>query len=329
MRSATSGRREGARRHRLFGLTLLSEFDFRSRLSPGRGEADLIFSVVRDAPVEAALGEPVYESPLLDDAGDSLSRLYRLPSHELLRFGDALDFYLGADRIDCHQRLAEGSHLVEIRLLGPVLAYWLERMGICALHASAVVVDGGAVAFMATHQGGKTGLAAAMAAAGAPLLTDDLLPVEECGGSLLARSGYPQMRMWPDQLPAFVEDWEGLDAVHPDLAKRRVPVGPEGFGSFHDAAVPPRAIYGPQRSPGRETGGGIRFEPLSAREALIELVRNSFTPFIVEAVGLQAKRLELLGRLAREVPVRRLRYPSCTDMLVRVGEAVQEDLASR
>lgn len=317
----------GQRKHRLFGLTLESDFPFATRLEPGEGLADLVFRVSTEPPSEPPSGAPAYESPLLDEAGDSLSRLYRADSAEVLRFGEDLDFYLSSGRIDCHLRRPSARELIEIRLLGAVLAYWLEASGILALHASAVVADGRAVAFLASHRGGKTGLAAAMMSGGAALLTDDLLPVESARGTIVARPGYPQMRMWPDQLADRIEGWERLDRVHPRLDKRRLPVGSGGFGTFHGRAAPLAAVYLPRRR-SDPAGGEVGFGDVSPRDALIELVRGSFSPYIVEAVGLQAGRLELLGRVVSRVPVRRLDYPGGRDATEAVRQAVLDDLAA-
>ncbi len=316
----------GQREHGLFGLTLTSDFAFESRLAPARGAADLVFSSSGRAPLAAQPGAPLYESPLLDQAGESVSRLYRLPDGELLRFGHGLDFYLGERRIDCHLRHPSAGHLVEIRLLGPVLAYWLERLAICVLHASAVVIGGLAIAFMATNQGGKSALAATLMDRGAPLLTDDLLPIELRRGGLVARSAYPQMRMWPDGLAHFIADRHVRAATPVRFGKHWVPVGPGGFGSFQAAAAPFGCIYLPERQDSGTSVAEVGISPVSPRQAVIEMLRCSFSPYIVEAVGLQPSRLDLFARLVQEVPVRRLVYPSGFDELSRVSEAVLADL---
>jgi hypothetical protein len=95
---------------------------------------------------------------------------------------------------------------------------------------------------------------------------------------------------------------------------------------FRAEPVPLRRIYLPQRldasSPERE----ILIEPVPLREAVIELVRRSFSPYIVEAVGLQPARLELFARVVRAVPVLRLRYPSGFERLPEVTERLLIDL---
>lgn len=61
---------------------------------------------------------------------------------------------------------------------------------------------------------------------------------------------------------------------------------------------------------------------------MIELVRHSFTPRIVEAMGLQRQRLDAFIGIARAVPVRRLRYPSGLQRLGQAREALLHDLDS-
>ena len=260
--------------------------------------------------------EPVYRSPYLLGDGESISRLYCLEHFEALCFSGSTDFYLQQGTIVGHLLDPALDFLVEIRLLGPVLSYWLERQGIPTLHASAVAVDKRAIAFLSSHGGGKTGLAAAMMCAGFPLLTDDVLPIEESGGRFLGRPGYPQMRMWADEAEYFLGRFEDLPLVHPAVTKRKVAIGSGGFGAFHDAALPLTCIYLPERV----AKGPIEIQEISPRDALIELVRHSFSPHLVEAVGLQPARLDLFARLVMQVPVRRLRYPSGFERLPEVVE---------
>jgi len=303
------------RSHRLFGINLTSDFPFSFHLAAGSAPADTTFSVCPDPPAVPTV-------PATD--GESVSHLYRALGFDVLREPRMLDFYFWPDRITCHLLDPRYRFLIELRLLGPVLAHWLENRGIPALHASAVAVKGSTAAFLSTHGAGKTGLAAALMQTGCALLTDDLLPIEEQEGTFLGRSGYPQMRMWPDEAVHFLGSCEGLPLVHPELSKRRIPVGPDGFGTFHGSPLPLACLYMPERLPDRNAPVQVREIPRS--EALIELVRHSFSPYLVEAAGLQPFRFDFFARLVREVPVRRLCYPGGFDRLPEVAEAVLRDL---
>jgi hypothetical protein len=311
--------------YRLFGVNLASDFPFATRFPEGGGPADLSFAVEPGIAAAELLPErvpPVYSSPWQEEGGDSVSLLFQLEDREVFSFSRAVELHLQPRLITARLLHPDYEHLLEIRLLGPVFSYWLERQGLPTLHASAVEAGGRAVGFLSPNRGGKTGIAAALMQAGHPLLTDDILPLEECGGTFLSRSGYPQMRMWPDEAAHFLGGYQHLPRVHPEISKRRVTVGEE-WGTFHEPALPLAVLYAPER----RDGGPIEIHPLSRGEAVIELVRHSFSPHLVQAVGLQPARLDFFARLVRQVPVRRLAYPSGFERLPEVVEALRRDLS--
>jgi len=312
----------------VFGLNLASDFGFASRLLPASGVPDVVFACVPVAPPGLARENPtpIYVSPYRTARGESTFFLYRLDTCNLLRFTEVADFYVGAQRITCHLLDQAHDYLVEIRLLGSVLSFWLEQQGIPALHASAVVIEGHAVVFLSLRGNGKSTIAAALMQDGYPLLADDILPVEEREGTFVGRPGYPQMRLWPDEARHFLGQHRELERVHPAYSKRRVPVGADGFGSFCQSSQPLGCLYVLER---RESPNGqpeIEIAPISPRDAVIELTRYSFSARTVEAVGLQPHRLKLFAEMAERVPVRRIVYPSGFQHLSRTRDAILEDL---
>ena len=66
--------------------------------------------------------------------------------------------------------------------------------------------------------------------------------------------------------------------------------------------------------------------PVGSSEAVMELIRFSFVPNIVERLGWQPRRLAFFARLVQQVPVRRLVYPNGFEFLPRVVEAVFRDM---
>ncbi len=338
--------RAGVGRYRLFGFDLETDFPFATRLAPPAdppGAPDLGFRCRPGPPDGRArvAGPPLYRSPRVTEAGESLAELHRGAEAHLLRFPGLGDFRVADTAIDCQldaAELAPSAPLVEIRLLGPVMAFWMERRGHVALHASAVAVDGRAVVFAAAGGGGKTSLAAALMTAGRPLLADDIVAVEAGPGETFrARPGYPQLRLWPEQAERFLGGRAGLARVHPEHEKLRAPVGTagsigaiseSGFGEFCGRAVPIARIYLPARREPGSPDGSISITGLSPREALVELLKRSFSPAIAEAAGLAAARLDLLSRLVERVPVRRLAFPTSFERLGDVAAAVVADLGS-
>jgi hypothetical protein len=327
--------------HRLYGLTLASDFAFANRLSPGAGPTDLTFTCVRSAPLPDALerAEPVYASPPYPEGGESEIFLYHLGACWVVRFTGISDFYLWPERILCHPQDAPkypGLHrnpeylrmVIEVQLLGIVLACWLEWQGIPALHASAVVVDDRAVAFLSTGGGGKSSSAVTLMQAGHPLLADDIVPVERSGEAFVGRPGYPQMRMWPEQAEHFLGNYEDLGIVYPGYTKRRVPVEESGLGSFCDVSRPLACLYLPERREVADFGTRTEITPVPRREALMALIAHTFVPHLVEAMGLQARRLGFFAEMTSRVPVHRIVYPSGLEHLPRVRRAILEDLSS-
>lgn len=313
--------------YRLFGLGLASDFAFANPLPLTRDVPDLRFvcarqPLLRNAPPPQALR---YQSRSRTADGESRLLLYRLEAGELLRFPGFADFLLTGDRIQCHLPDPDRASWAEIQLLGTVLSYWLERQGILAFHASAVVIRERAVGFLASNGGGKTSLAAGLLQAGHRLLTDDVLAVETAGPTVIARPGYPSMRMWPAAAEHFIGEWEALPRVHSELTKRRVRVGPGGFGRFCDRSVPLACLYLPERRDPATAGTEVQISPLPPSAALIEWVRQSFLPRLVAASGSQPQRLACLARLAERLPLRRLSYPSGFAHLPLVRDAIERD----
>jgi hypothetical protein len=261
---------------------------------------------------------PVYASALRDKDGASVGRLYEKPGGSVFHFREG-DFRVAADVIEAYLPERE-SGLAALRLLGPVLSYWLELRGLPTLHASAVSVDNCAILFASRHGGGKSGLAAGLVKAGASLMTDDMAVLEEKDCRWGGRPSYPLMRMWPDAAKYFLgSSYTDLPLVQEDSEKRSVAVGEGGFGRFQETSSPLTCIYLATRVEGMDA---VEIQPVPRSEAVIELIRHSFSPRLMEAVGLQPARLNRLARLVRRVPVRRLIYPSGFERLEEVASQI-------
>lgn len=308
----------------VYGITLATDFPFRWPLVRGKGLPDLRFECVADPPLEVRWGDvrPAHEVAMEGREDRPHVLYYRMDGFDAVRIPEASDHYVFPDRIVCHLHDPALAYLVEIQLLGMVLAVWLERRGIPTLHASAVAMGGEAVAFLGLPAGGKTTATAALLAQGHPLLVDDLLALDIGEDGVLARSGYPMLRLWPDQAAHFLGDHEHLPLVHPRYTKRRVLVGRD-LGVFRKEPAPLRRIYLPTRT----IGGDVSVEPVSSRDAVLELVRHSFLREAVHGLGLAGERLRALTRLLGTVDVTRLRYPSGFGRLPELVAAVEDDLA--
>lgn len=93
------------------------------------------------------------------------------------------------------------------------------QRGTFALRASAVVLDGVAVAICSLGPGGSSALAAGLAQRGHAVIADGWLPVSVPG--LKAEAITDELALWPDVAGLAGRDPEGGRAVRPALLKRR------------------------------------------------------------------------------------------------------------
>ena len=312
--------------YHLFGIIMASDYKFANPLPKVSGIPDVSFTCSSTSPYPVDwMKKPVHTSRFMTDVGESVLSIYALDDGYVCRFAGIVDFYLFPDLIIAHPLDPASRHMVETLLLGEIFSIWLELKDIRMIHASAIVINNEAIAFLSFSTGGKSSLAAAFAQQGYLILTDDLLPVENRHNLFLARSGYPAMRMWPDQAAHFLGSYEDLEFVRPEYSKRRVVIGPQGFGTFCSEEKLLKVIYVPQR---RSPGSAISIEPVSKKDAFFVLLQNSFSGGIVEDLGLQPQRMNFFSRMVKQVPVRILNYPEGFHHFPCVVKAVLEDSES-
>jgi hypothetical protein len=335
------------KRYVLFGFCLESSHDFRTPMTdaePG-SVPDLCFHLVQVEACRSLEAAPcLVQSREKNREGESAVQCYAQPYGVLMRFPGVADFLLSPREIRCELADPSLHYLVEICLLGHVMAYYLELSGRAALHAGAVVGHAGAVAgsgravlLAGDRAGGKSTLVASLVEAGWPLLADDISALEVQGDTPLCRHGFPQLKLTPDQVRRLVGEVGDLPRVHPAFEKLSVPAA--SVGNVASTALPVAAIFLLER---RAEQGAVSIEPVSPGEALIQLVRHSFLASLLadhaecrllgqggHANTLQASRFHLLSRIAGTVPVRRLCYPSGYQYLPALHRALEDDLPSR
>ena len=211
----------------------------------------------------------------------------------------------------------------QVYLLGQALSFALIRQGFEPLHATAVVVDRHAVAFLGSNAFGKSSLAACFLEAGARLLTDDLLILGESRNRIVAYPGPPRLKLFPKIACRFLgQDALNRVQMNPDTDKLILPIEehrrqgrPVALDAIY-ALTPPRDAC---RVP------GVRVESLPPREAFLELLKGTFNRRLTNQPRLQ-RQFGLMARLTNRVAVKRLSYPRSIDRLAEVREAVRADL---
>ena len=192
-----------------------------------------------------------------------------------------------------------GSHPGYLRISAVTMGFAaaLHQRGALVLHAGAVAVAGGAVAFVGHRGAGKSTTTTAMARAGHPLFTDDVLVVPDVAAPLVA-PGYAAVKLLDDAATALFGDADALPEVYAGAGKRSW--APK---TAPDAPVPLRAVYV------LGFGGALRAERLVARDAVLALLPHVYTTVIDRATGGLPAQLGLVAGLAGAVPVFVLERP--------------------
>jgi hypothetical protein len=206
--------------------------------------------------------------------------------------------------------------------LGPSLSYALINLGIEPLHSTTVVIDGGAVALMGDCGYGKSSLGAMFVKAGFPLLTDDLLVLKHDAHSITAYPGAPRVKLYPEiAREIFGARVKGLRLTRltPKL------IIPLDGARAQANPVPLKAIY-VLTPPRRRAPSQLRIRRLPARQAFMEIVRNTFNMAITDSARLE-RQFALASALSSTIPIRSLSYARRFAMLSAARDAILADLA--
>ena len=255
---------------RLYGLTVAADFALhQDRPAPPGAPVDL---TVRDGePLAGNRGTPAGE--LLLDFGKEPDRWYsvvrRADSSVLLRVHGVCDFVIAPDLRDVTVHLVHGTDpgMRAIMTTGTLLALQLYLRGRTVLHASAVERDGTAVAFLGHSGMGKSTLAALLCAAGARVVSDDVVPVAS-GDWPLVPLGATELRLRPGAEAVTETMTAGTYRVRTSADDRTV----VGLPSPGLADVPLGAVVVPR--PNREDRLEMeRLDPKSAAFAIMSFPR--------------------------------------------------------
>jgi hypothetical protein len=234
------------------------------------------------------------------------------------------EFLVAADgrRITCRRIDASSVESFQVYMLGQALSFALVRQRFEPLHATAVVVDGQAVAFLGDNAFGKSSLAACFVAAGHPLLTDDLLIVRESSHRLLAYPGPPRIKLFPKIARRFFGHTANSVRMNGDTEKLIVPLDEH---RRCDSPVALKAIYSLAAPRDACRTRDVSVETLSSRDAFVALLKGTFNRRLVTSQRLE-RQFGFIASLSDLISVKKLTYPRTIERLPELRRAVLADL---
>jgi hypothetical protein len=205
---------------------------------------------------------------------------------------------------------------VEQLFVDQIFPLILHALGRQTLHAGAVVVGGGVVAFVGDTGLGKSTLASSVATEqGARIFCDDCLAITIEGDRALAFPSYASTRLWPESADALFAARGVLPRATPRTEKRRLHL------SWDGAPLPLRRIHLLERS-----DGPVTITRLGRAAAIGAILRH-----LNRLDGLDRERLvgemDFLEALVTRVPVSRLAYRRDFADLPAVHRAILDDVA--
>ncbi|MPV48525.1 hypothetical protein GCG21_00565 [Pseudactinotalea sp. HY160] len=210
------------RLYRLYGLVIDSEIDLHQD-RPATGRADLTVRI--GAAMTATTAPPIGRRLLhLETAESVLATATTTGSGYHLRFYGTCDVEIdrALTTVVTHAVTGADPDTVAVLVSGTVLSFVLAMRREPVLHASAVEVEAGAVAFVGGSGMGKSTMATLLCAAGGRLVTDDVLRVDlrgarpRCylgGTALRLRKSAAELSALFDTRPARRVTGDGRDAL--------------------------------------------------------------------------------------------------------------------
>ncbi len=187
-------------------------------------------------------------------------------------------------------------------LLGPVMGAVLRERGVLVLHASALVLDGRAWAFVGPAGVGKSTLAAAGAVSGLPVVTEDVLALRQAGADWFAMPAYDQIRLWDEGAGLVTALGETLPTLTPTWPKRAFDLVARGFARAN-SPTPLGGIF--LLATRDDDGSPPRIEAVAPMESLTELLAHGYVNYLLDTSA-QGRELPVLAALAHDLPIRRL-----------------------
>jgi HPr Serine kinase C-terminal domain len=209
---------------------------------------------------------------------------------------------------------------IRLFILGAAMGVLLHQRGFLVLHASAVAVNGAAIAFIGDKGWGKSTMAAALHARGHSLISDDVVALDMSNkNQILVLPAFGQLKLWPDAVASLGENPENFPQLVSLFEKRDYRLS-QGFLT---KTLPLKRIYV------LGTNSTVEIQSIPPQEIITHLIRNSYvTRFGNELLQHNASsHLLQLTQLIEQVSIHRLLRPSELSLLPNIAKLLEEHVA--
>jgi hypothetical protein len=260
-------------------------------------------------------GEPAVR--LWEIASSSLCLLYQLV------YGDGTKFVIDEAGSKVWASWASESTFEDTLtyLLGPVLGFVLRLRGVTCLHASAVAIDGVAVALAGPAGAGKSTTAAQFAGMGYQVLSDDIATLEPAAAAFLVQPSPARLRLWPASVEHLYGGPDALPRLTASWEKRYLDLQ-AGDRRLQSSPLPLAAIYvlsNPQ-SPAAE------IEEIPRAEAMMQLLANVYVNYLLDG-RFRERDFVRIAKVVNAVSVRRVNLRHDFAVLEQICRSIATDFS--
>jgi len=282
--------RQHKTRYRLGGFDIQSELLLPELpINPNPGPTPKILFTLEQLP--ETLNNPDWEYPSLQVERKTALLNAKGIARYLIRDGR---------QISIDPAAAAKARDVRLYLLGTAFGILCQQRDTFPLHASSVVVNGNAMAFVGPSGAGKSTLGAWLARSGLPLLGDDVCVLRlQHDAPPLAQPGSPRIKLWDDTLKALEiepkelqRDMTRADKYHLEMDQATPAHGAPLRGIY-------RLIEDDSRKPHIEG-------PETMLDAIATIADNSYRRELLTPLGRSKQHFQYCATVARRVPVFRL-----------------------
>ncbi len=306
----------------VYGLTLLSDIELQLPGQSGKGLGEIEICLSDSVALRKTVGQCD-----LTDRSDFYHYTHLADGSTYVRWDGVGEFLVssGGTRITCSADQGPHSESFQVYLLGQALSFALIKRGFEPLHATAVEIDGQAIAFLGPGGTGKSTLAACFVQAGNRMLTDDLLILQEGDRGLVAYPGPARIKLLPQVAAQFLPGVARTGArMNPGTEKLIIPLA---ASQVVQGPIPLHAIYNLACLTDQDQSPTITIERLNGRDGFFPLIANTFNSMIVDSERLSRQAREAAAIL-KSTPISRLSYRNGMDTLTNVRAALISDLSS-
>lgn len=202
-------------------------------------------------------------------------------------------------------------------ILGSAMSVILQQRGFLVLHASAVLMQGEAIAFLGTSGAGKSTTASAFMKQGYSVITDDVLAIQFKDGIPIVIPSYPFIKLLPDAVAALGHDVETFPLLNRTTTKRM-----QTFeNSYLQDTYPLGKIYFLAISDRHE------LQDCSSTEALLNLVNHSRALNALTDPDSKKQHFQQCSDIVKFIPFSILHRKPGLDELSVIVRQVESDLS--